>query len=149
MSDAGHAAHPAEVATADPAVGAEEQPSGARSPEESTVGSEAKQKPLGAVAEETRTIDVIRDVVNKNRDKVRQCFDALSREEKGSGGMLTIAFKIGPNGNVQDASLNAARSTLAQPRLVRCATRAFKSIEFPPSSRGFESTGNYPFKFKP
>jgi hypothetical protein len=80
---------------------------------------------------------------------VRRCYDDLSTEEKGAGGMLTIAFKLGSKGDVQSATLNEERSTLKQPKLVSCAVAAIKAMKFPPSSRGFESSVNYPFNFKP
>jgi hypothetical protein len=145
-------AEPADDAWTDkPAVGVDEgQSLAAQSDaEEPAVTSENKEQPLGAEVEETRTLDVIRAVVAKNRDEIRACFDALSKEEKGNGGMLTIAFEINPQGDVRTATLNEERTTIRQPKLASCATAAFKTIKFPASSRGFESTGNYPFNFKP
>lgn len=97
---------------------------------------------------ETRTSEVIRGVVQQNRDSVRACFDALSRDEKGNGGVLTLSFTITPRGSVKSATLNRERSTIAQPKLVSCAIDAVKRMKFPPSSRGFESSVNYPFDFK-
>jgi hypothetical protein len=134
-----------------PAVGVEHEHSGAAGAEQAPgkPGSEDQRRPPGATVEETRTLDVIRAVVEKDRNKVRRCFDSLSKEEQGRGGMLTIAFKLGSRGDVQAAGLNAERSTLKQPKLVSCAIAAFKTLKFPASSRGFESNGNYPFKFKP
>jgi TonB family protein len=116
---------------------------------ESGVGSEETEKPLGNSVEETRTTEVIQEVVAKKRDTVRICFDALSKEEKGQGGTLTIAFELDPKGNVQNAKLNEERSTLNLPKLVNCAVDAIKAMKFPASSRGFESSVNYPFTFKP
>lgn len=145
-------AGPADDARTDePAVGVDDGQSQAARPkaQEPAVRSENAEPPLGVEVEETRTLEVIRAVVAKNRDEVRACFDALSKEEKGSGGMLTIAFEISPQGDVRAASLNEERTTIRQPKLTTCATAAFKTIKFPPSSRGFESTGNYPFNFKP
>lgn len=144
---------PAEPATdgafeAEPAVAAE-APVGSAADPEPAVGSEEEEQPLGATVEETRTTEVIRDVVNQNRDSVRRCYDNLPQEEKGTGGMLTISFKLGPKGDVQSATLNEERSTLEVPKLVSCAIAAIQAMKFPPSSRGFESSINYPFNFKP
>jgi TonB family protein len=111
--------------------------------------SEDEAKPPGNTVEETRTTEVIQEVVAKKRDTVRVCFDSLSKEEKGHGGTLTIAFKLDPKGNVRNASLNDERSTLKLPKLVNCAIDAIRAMKFPASSRGFESSVNYPFTFKP
>lgn len=113
------------------------------------VGSKQNAKALGASVKETRTTEVIRNEVLKNRGKVRACFDALSQEEKGRGGTMTIAFKISSKGAVQEAKLSEERSTLKVAKLTTCAVSVFKRIQFPASSRGFESNVNYPFNFKP
>lgn len=135
--------------SSEPASGEENAEPLGNEASDSAVGTEEENaKPLGATVEETRTMEVIRGVVSQHRQKVRACFDALPKADQGSGGTLTVAFKIGPQGNVQEASLNNERSTLKQPDLVKCALDVVKKIEFPKSSRGFESNVNYPFDFK-
>src|SRR5688572_11375867 len=59
------------------AVGIEEPEDSAATIGEPTVGSEEKEKPLGNTVEETRTTEVIQEVVAKKRDTVRVCFDSL------------------------------------------------------------------------
>jgi hypothetical protein len=127
----------------------QDQPGDARGSGSAVGTAQDASTTTSAGTKETRTPAVIRAVVNRDRGKIRRCFDALSSQEKGNGGMLTIAFKLTPKGDVQSANLNAERSTLKQPKLVTCAVAAFKTLKFPASSRGFESNGNYPFNFKP
>jgi hypothetical protein len=106
-------------------------------------------KPPGNTVAETRTMTVIRDVVLKNRQKVRDCYEAALRRTPGLRGTLTLHFILDPKGRVRHAELNQERSTLKDPSLAGCAIDALKRLSFPPSSRGFESEVNYPFDFKP
>ena len=98
---------------------------------------------------ETRTKDVIAARVLENRQIVRDCYEIARQDEPTLSGTLTIHFELDPQGKVSLAELNVERSTLKDPSLVSCALNAFRSIRFPPSSRGYESVGNYPFDFRP
>lgn len=118
------------------------------SEERAAASNDENAKPPGNTVKETRTTEVIANIVTKNRKSVRACFDSLSKAEKGSGGTLTITFDLDPKGKVQSAKLHEARSTLKLPKLTNCAIGAIRKMRFPPSSRGFESTVNYPFDFK-
>lgn len=106
-------------------------------------------QPAGNPVEETRTTAVIHKVVLSHRHSVRDCYEIERRKEPTLRGTLTIQFEINPSGRVTRAELNTKRSTLRQPALVSCAIAAVQRMNFPPSSRGFESTVNYPFDFKP
>jgi TonB family protein len=92
---------------------------------------------------------VIRDVVLKNRQKVRDCYDIERRKHPRLKGTLTLHFKLSASGRVSFAEVNQARTTLDNPELATCALKALRTIQFPPSSRGFESEVNYPFDFRP
>jgi hypothetical protein len=98
---------------------------------------------------ETRTADVIANTVLDNRQIVRDCYEIARQDEPTLSGTLTVHFELDPAGKVSSAELNEERSTLKDPGLVSCALDAFRSIRFPPSSRGYESVGNYPFDFRP
>ena len=50
---------------------------------------------------------------------------------------------------MKNAELNLERSDIKAPAVVNCAIDAIKRIKFPPSSRGMDTTVNYPFDFKP
>jgi len=122
------------------------EPSPQTSPER---GDEPLAEAEPAGKRETRTQEVIGDTVLKNRQNVRDCYEIARQDEPTLQGTLTVHFEIDPKGRVSVAKLNEERSTLKDPSLVTCALDAFKTIRFPPSSRGYESVGNYPFDFRP
>lgn len=102
--------------------------------------------------EEKRTAEVIRQVVHQHRHSVRDCYDgelAKRAPHDRPQGTLVLRFKLSPRGEVQAVALVPERSDLTQQSLVTCASAAVRSMPFPPSSRGFESTVNYPFNFRP
>lgn len=106
-------------------------------------------KPLGNTVAETRTTEVIAQVVLANRQSVRDCYEVELKRDPSLRGRLTVSFTIDPQGRVNEAYINPERSTLTRPALVACASAAVKAMRFPPSSRGFESAVNYPFEFRP
>ncbi len=113
-------------------------------------GEESEPAPAAAAStEETRTTEVIQQVVLNNRQGVRDCYYFQRQKDPKLQGTLTLHFEIDPKGNVKNAELNEARSTLTQPELVQCALRAVNRLKFPPSSRGFDSEVNYPFDLRP
>jgi outer membrane biosynthesis protein TonB len=99
--------------------------------------------------DETRTTAVIADVIKKNRDRARVCYDKAKKENPRLAGDVVIHFVLDPDGKVQEAELNQERSTIALPDLTSCIIDVLKSLPFPPSSRGMETKVNYPFNFKP
>ncbi len=98
---------------------------------------------------ETRTMAVIQGVVKENRDSVRACYDKARETLPSLKGDLTIRFVLDPDGAVKEAEPNLERSTLKSPEVANCAVAAIEKIKFPPSSRGMETTVNYPFNFNP
>jgi len=96
---------------------------------------------------ETRTTEVIQKLVQDNRKPIRACYDKALKELPDLAGTMTIHFVLDPEGKVKSAELNQERSEIKAPSLVKCAIAELKKIKFPPSSRGMESTINYPFSF--
>jgi hypothetical protein len=105
--------------------------------------------PADTKGEETRTIEVIAKVVKDNRQKVRDCYEKALKDLPDLKGDMTIFFVVDPEGKVKKAELNIERSTLKAPPVVDCAVKVIKGIQFPPSSRGMETTANYPFNLNP
>jgi outer membrane biosynthesis protein TonB len=159
-----------ETPAAEPAAGdaaASNQPGSAD--EEGWAGeSTAKDKDTGAPSEapadkpvsdepattggkgpETRTMDVIRKIVMDNRKAARKCYEDARQDSKDLQGNVVIHFVLDPEGKVKSADLNQERSTLTSPALVKCVIGVIKGIQFPKSSRGMETTANYPFNFTP
>jgi hypothetical protein len=96
-----------------------------------------------------RSLAVVGEVVKKNRQIVRDCYEAALKKDKDLKGSLTIHFVLDPEGNVMSAELNEERSDIKTPDVVSCAIDLIKSLKFPPSSRGMETVVNYPFDLQP
>jgi hypothetical protein len=119
--------------------------------------SAAKDAPANAEASpangkavvETRTMDVIRKVVMDNRKAARKCYDDARKDLKDLKGDVVIHFVLDPEGKVKLAEVNQERSTLKAPPVTDCVLGVIKAIKFPPSSRGMETSTNYPFNFTP
>jgi hypothetical protein len=108
--------------------------------------SEAKAPaPAAGGKTETRTMEVIAQVVKENRKPVRECFDKAKKDLPDLKGDMVIHFVVDPEGKVKKADLNQERSTLKSPAVVDCAIKVIVGIKFPPSSRGMDTTVNYPF----
>jgi hypothetical protein len=145
----------ADVPPADPPEGAAPSTAaaGADKPADSEEGawageSEAKAEKVPPGAEgktETRTMDVIAQTVKENRKPVRECFDKAKKELPDLKGDMVIHFVVDPDGKVKKAELNQERSTLKSPAVVDCSIKVILGIKFPPSSRGMDTTVNYPF----
>jgi len=109
----------------------------------------AAGKPVERTAAETRTTEVIQKIVLDHRQPVRDCYDKARKELPDLRGKLVIKFTLDPEGNVKKAELDVAGSDIKAPAVSNCAIDAIKKIKFPPSSRGMDTTVNYPFDFKP
>jgi hypothetical protein len=94
---------------------------------------------------ETRTMEVIAQVVKENRKPVRDCFEKAKKELPDLKGDMVIHFVVDPEGKVKKAELNQERSTLKSPAVVDCSLKVIQALKFPASSRGMDTTVNYPF----
>jgi len=109
--------------------------------------AKAAKAPDGNGKTETRTMEVVAQVVQENRKPVRECFDKAKKELPDLKGTMVINFVLDPDGKVKKAEFNQERSDLKSPAVVDCAIKVIQGIKFPPSSRGMDTTVNYPFKF--
>jgi hypothetical protein len=96
---------------------------------------------------ETRTMEVVAQVIKDNRKPVRDCFDKAKKDLPDLKGDMVIHFVIDPDGKVKKADLNQERSTIKSPAVVDCSIKVIQGIKFPASSRGMDTTVNYPFNF--
>jgi hypothetical protein len=134
-------AAPSEPAQAPPASDSKAADDGAWAGE-----SEAKAAaPAAGGKTETRTMEVIAQIVKDNRKPVRECFEKAKKDLPDLKGDMVIHFVVDPEGKVKKADLNQERSTLKSPAVVDCAIKVVSGIKFPPSSRGMDTTVNYPF----
>jgi hypothetical protein len=110
---------------------------------------EAKPAPAEQQREETRTLEVIQKIVKQNRQPVRDCYEKARKDLPSLQGDMIIHFVLDPEGKVKQIELVQQRSTLKAPAVVDCAIKVIKGLSFPPSSRGMETTVNYPYNFTP
>lgn len=108
-------------------------------------GSASEAAPVAAA--ETRTNEVIAKIIQDNRKPFRDCFEKGLDQVPELEGTLTVHFVLTPSGKVKLAELNQPRSDIKLPVVVDCALAVLRSMQFPRSSRGMESTVNYPFVF--
>lgn len=107
--------------------------------------AKAQKAPEAGGKTETRTMEIIAQVIKDNRKGVRDCFEKAKKDLPDLKGDMVIHFVIDPEGKVKKADLNQERSTLKSPAVVDCSIKVLSAIKFPPSSRGMDTTVNYPF----
>ncbi|HEX3597587.1 MAG TPA: AgmX/PglI C-terminal domain-containing protein [Polyangiaceae bacterium] len=96
-----------------------------------------------------RTMEIIAATVKEHRKDARACYEKGAKEVPGLKGDLVIHFVLTPKGKVKTAELNKERSTITEASVVKCVIDVISAIDFPKSSRGMETTVNYPFNFTP
>jgi outer membrane biosynthesis protein TonB len=141
------AAAPTEAAPETTGAGTEEGATGGDGEGGDSEGTEGAGGDSEGGDKETRTTEVIQKLVQDNRKPIRACYDKAVKDLPDLAGTMTIHFVLDPEGKVKTAELNVERSEIKAPELVKCAIAELKKIKFPPSSRGMESTINYPFSF--
>jgi len=126
----------------------EKEATGAK-PSEGAKGAGDAKPNADTKGEETRTIVLISNIVKEHRQPVRDCYDKALKDLPDLKGDMVIHFILDPEGKVKLAELNIEKSTLKSPAVADCAIKVFKTIKFPPSSRGMETEGNYPYNLNP
>jgi hypothetical protein len=111
--------------------------------------SDASLPEGGKDGPETRTNKVIFDFVQQNRKPIRKCYDDARKDLPTLAGDMTIEFTLDPKGKIRSAKLDANKSTLKSAAVSDCIVAYLKTLQFPASSRGMDSTVHYPFNFKP
>lgn len=99
--------------------------------------------------EDTRTTEVMAQVVKDNRHLFRLCYEKVQKKTPDIKGDLVVSFTVSPQGKVTKAEVDGNASTLKNAEVGTCAVEEMKKLTFPESSRGMESTMNYPFNFNP
>lgn len=144
---------PAELPSPPPPVETESspeqtEPADAAAPSESDSAAPGDVPPAATGTTETRTPEVIAQVIRTNREPFRACYEQGKKKIPELEGTLTLSFVLKPNGDVKTAELNRERSDIVEPVVVDCALSTLKAMKFPRSSRGMESSVNYPFDFR-
>jgi hypothetical protein len=137
-------ATPSEAKTADAKPAATES-AGA----DDDAASSGSDEAAAGGAPDTRTMEVIAATVKEHRKDARACYEKGAKQVPGLKGDLVVHFVLKPNGKVKTAELNRERSTITEASVVSCVIDVVSAIEFPRSSRGMETSVNYPFNFTP
>lgn len=104
----------------------------------------------GSPGKADRGIKDYQKVVQDNREKFRACYNAALAKNEGIKGRVTLVWVLDPKGVVKDgAHVDAEASDIQDPFLENCMVAALKSLTFPTSTRGMDSTVRYPFQFNP
>lgn len=88
------------------------------------------------------------DVVKANRDKFRCCFDMWGKQNPGKEIKVTLALDLKPTGEVRTAGFKADETDLKDPTVEECMSEVSKSLPFPESPTGKDTTYNHRFNFK-
>lgn len=96
-----------------------------------------------------RSLDDYRKIIQDNRDKFRRCYEVSLKAHPGIKGNVTLKFVLTPKGEVKEAFIDKGASEITEPDLETCMVAVLKTLSFPPSKRGMESTVRYPFNFNP
>ncbi|HLM74415.1 MAG TPA: AgmX/PglI C-terminal domain-containing protein [Polyangiaceae bacterium] len=88
------------------------------------------------------------DLIKANRDKFRCCFDLWARNQVGASGRVSIQLKIDPEGKLTSAEIAQADTTVAAPEVHACILDVARSLTYPKSPTGKETTYKHPFDFK-
>jgi TonB family protein len=91
--------------------------------------------------------EIIRRVVRRHINEVRDCYEQELRTRPDLGGRITVQFTIGQFGQVIAAQLRS--STMGNDRLERCTVQAVRRWEFPKPLDGGAATVSYPFVLRP
>jgi hypothetical protein len=141
----------APAATDAPPVEAKAAPADSAAPaaEAAPAASEGSDSAAAAGDPDKRTMEIIAATVKTHRKEARDCYEKAQKQIPGLKGDLVVHFVLKPSGKVKIADLNKERSTITEASVVSCVIDVITAIDFPKSSRGMETTVNYPFNFNP
>ena len=97
-----------------------------------------------------RGIQDYQRIIQEHREKFRSCYDAARAKRDGIKGRVTLVWVLDPKGEIRDgAHIDPKASDFHDQFLEECMVGAVKTLTFPPSRRGMDSTVRYPFDFRP
>jgi TonB family protein len=140
-------------AAAPPAESSSQQPGPAQTGDVALPPSSAKPwnnaQSDGNAPTGDRGIETYQQIIQRNRDMFRRCYDQSLKTHPGIQGKVTLKFVLNPKGDIKEASIDRSASDITEPDLETCMVAALKALSFPASTRGMESTVRYPFNFFP
>ncbi len=114
-----------------------------------TKGEGGPKAPAGGSNEPGRRREDIQTIIMARRDEARKCYDDALKAHPGIEGDLVIKWKIDPKGNPTEVMVDESKSQILEPSVGKCVVEIIKKIKFNESAKGFETSTNYPFNFRP
>ena len=90
--------------------------------------------------------ELIRQVIHRNRNQIRFCYESLLQRFPKLGGKVAVKFVISGNGNVIQSTV--AQSTSGNAQLDKCVAGRVHTWNFPKPKGGGIVIVTYPFIFK-
>lgn len=94
-------------------------------------------------------LDGIKTVVLGSRDKFRACFDTWAKANaSGKEVNVLLEIKLAPDGAFISGAFDPAKTELVDKTAESCMVDVAKSLTYPASPKGMETTYRHPFVFK-
>jgi hypothetical protein len=88
------------------------------------------------------------DLIRAKRDAFRCCFDIWARKNPGAQGRVKMKLELDPTGALKKAYVDQQGSELHAADVESCLVDLAKSLTYPKSPSGKDTTFTYPFDFK-
>jgi hypothetical protein len=89
------------------------------------------------------------DLIKSKRAAFRCCFDLWAKKNAGVSGDVRMVVKLTPDGSVKGVSFADTANRLQAPAVEACISDVAKSLTYPKSPAGKETTFTFPFNFLP
>ena len=87
-------------------------------------------------------------IMRSERDAFRCCFGLWGKGNPGQSGKVGLTVRIKPNGELESAEVDPARSDVHSDAVTSCVVDAAKAISYPPSPSGKSTLYSHLFEFK-
>ncbi len=94
----------------------------------------------------TDRLQPLTELIKSKRDGFRCCFDVWAKDHPGTQGAARMVLKLKADGSVLKVSFDDTPNRV--PDVEACLGDLAKSLSYPPSPSGKETTFRYPFDFK-
>lgn len=94
----------------------------------------------------TDRLEPLTELVRSKRDGFRCCFDVWAKDHPGSAGTVKMVLKLKADGSVISVNFDETPARVAD--VEPCIAELAKSLSYPKSPSGKETTFRYPFDFK-
>lgn len=88
------------------------------------------------------------DLMKAKRDAFRCCFDLWGQKNRGAEGSITFVINLKPDGALKEAHVDQERSKIRAPEVDSCMVDLAKTLTYPKSPSGKETSYTHRFDFK-